>query len=45
MNESVLKLENITDEKFNEMISTGWELMSVDHFRENQVIYSFIKIN
>lgn len=43
MNESVVKLENISDEKFNEMLSTGWELMSVDHFTKNQLVYSFIK--
>lgn len=45
MNEAVMKLENISDEKYNEMLSTGWRLMSVDHFHGNQLVYSFIKVS
>lgn len=41
MNEVVMKLENITDEKFNEMLSTGWKLISVDRFENDKLIYSF----
>lgn len=44
MDESILKLENISDEKFNEMLNTGWKLLSVDHFYKNQMIYSFVRI-
>lgn len=39
----IMKLENITEEKWNEMISTGWKLMSVDHFVSGRLIYSFVK--
>ncbi len=45
MSESVMKIENISDEKFNEMLSTGWQLMSVDHFNANHLIYSFVRAN
>lgn len=43
MGESVMKIENISDEKFNEMLSTGWRLMSVDHFDGNHLIYNFVR--
>lgn len=43
MNEFVMQLENITDEKYNEILSAGWKLMSVDHFYGEQLIYSFVK--
>ncbi len=43
MNEFVMQLENISDEKFNEMLSACWRLMSVDHFYGEQLIYSFVK--
>lgn len=43
MNDTVVKIENISDEKYNEMLSMGWRLMSVDHFHGEGLIYSFIK--
>lgn len=43
MNGSILRLENISDEEFNEMLSAGWRLLFVDHFHKNQVVYNFIR--
>lgn len=43
MDGAVMKLENISDEKFDEILSEGWKLMSVDHFHDGKLVYSFVR--
>lgn len=45
MNESVMKIENISDDKFNEMLSIGWKLISVDNFHGSRMVYNFLRIS
>ncbi len=43
MGAAVIKLENISDDKFNEMLSTGWTLVSVDQPKKNELVYNFVR--
>lgn len=43
MNALFIKVENISDEKYNEILQMGWKLVSVDNFSKNRLVYSFVK--